>query len=138
VEAVLAPADVTDPVYWKGVTRLGAPSVLVGESPLGEPILQMWFDAFGQESADSIQFGQDVPIPPNDSIGFASTLVSAPSSLVDYPYNPVFDRVVGFLDHRGEVAPSAVEIAPDRYLLYYRGTSADGTTDEGIGVAVSP
>src|SRR5262249_30442782 len=78
---VLTPADVTDPVMWRNVDRVGSPFALVETSPPGEPAFHVWFDAFGQESADSIQFGTPTPIPPNDSVGFASTLVAQPDRL---------------------------------------------------------
>jgi hypothetical protein len=136
---VLTMSDITDPVYWRGVDHLGSPSALVETSPLGQPAIHVWFDAFGQESNDSIQFGMPVTIPPNDSVGFASTLLAAPDRLIRYPYNPVFDRTEALLDHRGERAPAVVRL-PDgeTYFLYYQGSSADGTQAEGIGLARNP
>jgi hypothetical protein len=46
---------------------------------------------------------------------------------------------VAFLDHRAEVAPAVVR-DPDGevYFLYYGASSADGMTQEGIGVARNP
>jgi hypothetical protein len=135
---VLSMADVTDPLMWRAVDHVGSPFALVETSPLGQPAIHVWFDAFGQESEDSIQFGVPTPIPPNDSVGFASTLVSEPDRLVRYPYNPVFDRVQALLDHRAERAPAVVQIGDEAYLLYYVAASADGTQAEGIGVARNP
>ena len=136
---VLTMSDITDPVYWRGVDRLGSPSALVETSPLGQPAVHVWFDAFGQESNDSIQFGVPVTIPPNDSVGFASTLLAQPDRLIRYSYNPVFDRTEALLDHRGERAPAVVRLPDEEtYLLYYQGSSADGMQSEGIGLARNP
>jgi hypothetical protein len=138
---LLRPGDVTDPVLWREVTRVGSPHALVEVSPLGVPTLRVWFDAFGQESAASIQFGELVEIPPNDSLGFASAPLRTSETLTVYPFNPVLDRVTAFLQHRAERAPAVVEMPPlfgDGYLLYFRGSSGDGTINDGIGVARNP
>jgi hypothetical protein len=101
--------------------------------------VRLWFDAFGAESGDSVQFGMVVPLPPNDSIGYAAAPLDDPAALVTYPYNPVFDRVEAFLDHRAELAP-AVVADPDgtHWFLYYGAGSADGMVDEGVGAALTP
>jgi hypothetical protein len=136
---VLAPAQATDPELWRQVERVGSPAALVDLGPLGEPAVHLWFDAFGKESEASIQFGEVVEIPPNDSIGFASTRLSRPTELLPYPYNPIFDRIVAFLEHRAELAPSVVKVpGEDRYLLYYSGASGDGMEQDGLGVAENP
>jgi hypothetical protein len=139
---VFGTSDATLPELWKDVTHVGSPFALVDEGDdgsIGLPVVRVWFDAFGAESGDSIQFGDVVPLPPNDSIGYASAPLADPGELVSYPYNPVFDRVVAFLDHRAEVAPAVVK-APDGevYFMYYGAASADGMTQEGIGVARNP
>jgi hypothetical protein len=135
---VLSMTQVTDPVMWRAVDHVGSPFALVETSPLGQPAVHVWFDAFGQESEDSIQFGEPTPVPPNDSIGFASTLLAQPDALVLYQYNPVFDRIEALLDHRGERQPAVVRVGDEAYLLYYVGSSADGTQADGIGVARNP
>lgn len=136
---VLRPADATHPDLWRDVERLGSPHAAIDASPLGEPVLRLWFDGFGAESGPSEQFGEIVPIPPNDSIGFASTLASHPTGLVLWPWNPVLDRTVAFLEHRAERSP-AVVLLPDAgtWLLYYVGAKADGTASEGLRVARNP
>jgi hypothetical protein len=137
--AVYAPADVTDPVLWRAVERVGSPYALVESGPLGAPTLRLWFDAFGTESGSSVQFGEIVAIPPNDSIGFASAPASDPAALATYPFNPVFDRVVAFLEHRAERGPAVVRVpGREAYLLYYGGGKADGSEVEGLGVARNP
>ena len=136
---VLTPNQVTDPTFWRDVTRVASPSSLVVTGPLGEPTVYLWFDAFGAESGDSVQFGQVVPLPPNDSVGFAAAPLAQPGTFSLYPYNPVFDRVVVFLEHRAERAPSVVQAPGGReWLLYYEGFSTDGSEPDGIGLAVNP
>jgi hypothetical protein len=139
-EDVFGTAEATLPELWRDVSLVGSPYVLVDDgSDLGLPAVRVWFDAFGAESGDSVQFGEVVPLPPNDSIGYCSGPLADPTRLVSYPYNPVFDRVVAFLDHRAEIAPAVVR-DPDGevWFLYYGAASADGMTQEGIGVAVNP
>jgi hypothetical protein len=135
---VFAPDDATLPELWRDVTQVGSPFALVDDS-LGLPTVRLWFDAFGAESGDSIQFGMTVPLPPTDSIGYASAQAADPTDLVAYPYNPVFDRVEAFLNHRAEIAPAVVEDpSGEVWFLYYGASSADGTVQEGIGVARNP
>jgi hypothetical protein len=135
---LLGPGDVTLPELWRNVERLGGPAIAI-EPGSGGPLLRVWFDAFGAESGDSVQFGEVKPLPPNDSIGYASGTLTDSPALVAHPYNPVFDRVRVFLDHRAERTPTVVRDAgANVWFLYYRGTSADGTVDDGLGVAVNP
>jgi hypothetical protein len=73
--------------------------------------------------------------------------VAAPGELTPWPFNPVFDRVEAFVDHRSELAPAVVQLT-DRsgvpragFLLYYvDAVPADvtGPTELGrLGVAVN-
>jgi hypothetical protein len=135
---VFTPGDATLPELWRDVNAVGSPFALVDASG-PEPTVRLWFDAFGAESGDSMQFGMVVPLPPNDSIGYAAAPLSDPTAFVAWPYNPVFDRVQAFLDHEAELAPAVVE-DPDQpvWFLYYGGTTRDGMTDQGIGVARNP
>lgn len=136
---VFGTSDATDDEHWRDVTRVGGPYVLVEESPLRAPTVRLWFDAFGEESGVSMQFGEPVQLPPNDSIGYASALASDPTNLVTWAYNPVFDRVVAFLEHRAELAPAVVRVPDEEvYFLYYEGWSADLMQPDGIGVARNP
>jgi hypothetical protein len=138
-QPVFSAAHATDPVLWREVERVGSPAALVEAGVLEEPTVHLWFDAYGKESGPSVQFGEVVEMPPNDSIGFASTRLAAPLELRSYPFNPVFDRIVAFLAHRAELAPSVVRVPGERrYLLYYSGASGDGQEQDGIGVAVNP
>jgi hypothetical protein len=126
---VLTPQQVTVPVgapgapFWTDVAAITSPHAAITSGAAG-PSLRLWFSAFGHESADSLQFGKVVPIPPNYSIGYASGSPTAPDTLVPWPFGPVYDRVDAFLDHRDDLDPAVVQLrsggAPDdAYLLYY-------------------
>ena len=82
-----------------------------------------------------IEFGKLVAEAANFSIGEASTLDGR--TLVPWPFDPAFDRVVQFVDHTSELDPAVVTVG-DARLLYYRGASADESTLENLGVAESP
>lgn len=126
---VLRPQDVIVPKgdpgapFWTDVVAITSPHAAITTSASG-PSLRLWFSAFGHESADSLQFGTIVPIPPNYSIGYASGSLAAPDQLTAWPFGPVYDRVDAFLDHRDDLDPAVVQLrtggAPDAaYLLYY-------------------
>lgn len=141
---VLRPADVAvapggpRAPQWTDVVALRSPHAALTDSPAG-PSLRLWFSGFGRESADSVQFGDDVPIPPNHSIGYAAADPAAPEALTPWPYGPVVDRVDAFLDHREELGPAAVQLVDDEggrpaYLLYY----VEATPAQGAMGAAGP
>jgi hypothetical protein len=121
---VLTPADVEvgdgtpGTPFWTPVTRLWSPHARLGGPP-GAPVIQLWFAAFGRESGPAQQFGSAMEIPANASIGFAAADPATPDRLAPWPYGPVFDRVVGFLEHRDELSPTAVDLGDGGQLLYY-------------------
>jgi hypothetical protein len=129
-EPVLTPSEATirpsgrDAPFWDPIAALRSPMALVTDAP-GGPSLRLWFSGFGRESADSFQFGQIKPIPPNHSIGYAATSPGTLDDLVPWPYGPVVDRVEAFLKHREELGPGVMRLGgvgpdgDDAYLLYY-------------------
>lgn len=133
---VLTPAAVTvapgapRAPFWADVTALRSPHAAITAGPAG-PALRLWFAGFGRESADSQQFGMEVAIPPNYSIGYAAGDPADPLALTPWPYGPVIDRVDAFLDHGHEVGPGVVQLvdgdgAAPAYLLYaVEATSSD-------------
>lgn len=149
--AALRAADVEDPPdngtapqFWIDIQAVRSPVVATtvgagGSSP------RMWFSAYGQESADSLQYGEEVPIEPTYSIGYATIDAGDPATLTVWPFNPVLDRVVAFTAHRSELAPAVVQVTDDDgqpkngYLLYYLDAETEGPdgpfTLERIGVA---
>ena len=55
-----------------------SPHALLAETGSGDPVIRLWFSAYGRESGDSYQFGEVVPLPANWSIGYASASPGAP------------------------------------------------------------
>jgi hypothetical protein len=133
---VLTPGSVTDPVLWREVSRVGQPWARLLHDAAGEPVVGLYFSAFGMESAAALEFGELKQVPPNHSVGFSAAyardLVFAP-----YPLNPVMDRVVGFLTHESEIGPTVVA-AGEGYLMYFTRADAAGVTFDNIGVAANP
>ena len=133
----LSPASVTDPTLWREVDRVGAPDAVPLRSPGGAVSIRLLFDARGRESADAMQFGVPVTEPANDSLGAAASTDG--HAAVIWPWNPVLDRTIQYLDHPSEQQPAlAVLPVSGRALLYYRGASADGTRSENLRVAQAP
>jgi hypothetical protein len=132
---VLAPAALSDPVLWRGVDRIASPFAQSLTGPDGEPFVRLWFAARGVDSADSLEFGESVPTPPDYSIGEAASTDGR--SFVPYPFNPVFTRVLDFLTHPSELDPAVIALG-DTWLLYYRRAAADGSQSENLAAARSP
>jgi hypothetical protein len=55
---------------------------------------------------------------------------------VAYPFNPIFDRTLNFIDHPSELEPSLLR-RRDEWLLYYRRQTVSGMPD-ALAVARSP
>jgi hypothetical protein len=133
--AVLTPGDVTVPPgaprepFWDAVQALASPHAAVTRGPDGAS-LRVWFTGFGRESAASQQFGMEVAIPPNYSVGYAAAVIDDPAALTPWPYGPVFDQVTAFLDHGHELGPAVVQLVDGdgprpAYLLYRVQATAD-------------
>jgi hypothetical protein len=103
----------------------------------GTPSVRLWFAGHGRESGAALAFGALVPEAANDSIGEAASLDGrAP---VAWPFNPMFDRLQGFLsDHLSERQPAVLLLDPDRQLLYYRGADAALAHPTNLAVARNP
>jgi hypothetical protein len=134
-EVVLQPDALSDPTLWRGVDDIASPFAQALVDVNHNPFVRLWFAARGQESGPAYNFGQVQPVPPNFSIGEAASTDGV--MFTPYPYNPVFDRVVMFLDHQSELEPAIVTVGTTQ-LLYYRRASADASSDEGLAVARSP
>ncbi len=133
-QVAIAPGAPRAP-FWSEVVAITSPHAAVTDGPDG-PSLRLWYSAFGRESASSQQFGMEIPIAPNFSIGYARGSVDRPGELTPWPYGPVVDRVDAFLTHREELAPGVVQLvdgdgASPAYLMYYVEASAD---DMAMGV----
>ena len=139
---VLAPAAAADPVLWRGVDAVASPFADVRPGArAGTDQVRVWFAARGMESAAAKKLGVLTPIPANFSIGFASSTFDGAKlgTLVPHPWNPVFDRIEGFLVHPSELSPAVIEVPEgERYLLYYGRAREDGSAYANLGVAENP
>ncbi len=135
-ETVLAPASLSDPVLWRSVDRIASPFAQALVDPNGRPFVRLWFAGHGIEAASALEFGKQVPTPPDYAVGEAASTDGR--SFVPYPFNPVFTRVLDFLTHPSELDPAVVALDDAHWLLYYRRAAADGTQSENLAAARSP
>jgi hypothetical protein len=129
-DLVLQPSALEQPTLWRNVDQIRSPFAQALLDAGGRPFIRLWFAARGQESAPALNFNQYQEVPANFSIGEAVAPDGA--SFDPYPFNPVFDRVVMFIQHPDELEPALVSLG-DTQLMYYR----RGDTGP-IAVAKSP
>jgi hypothetical protein len=132
---VLEPAALADDTLWRNVDRIAAPFAQSFLDAGGRQFVRVWFAARGQESAPAYNFGQFQEVPANFSLGAATS--DDGINFLPYPFNPVFDRVVAFIEHPSELDPAIVTVG-DEQLLYYRRASPDGAISGELGFARSP
>lgn len=132
---VLTTSDVSHVELWRDVDALTSPFAEAARDPDGHTFLRLFFAARGVESGPTIEFGKTIEPVPNFSLGAAATLDG--TSLVAWPYNPVFDRIENFVVHASELEPAVITMG-DRRLLYYRGAGIDELSRERPSVAESP
>lgn len=92
---IVSPQTVSDPLLWRGVTEVGAPSAVVAGD-----ILRVYFTARGVEGGDALVGGVAVPAEANDSIGMAASLDAR--SFAGYPAGPVLARLTNLRTYLGE------------------------------------
>jgi hypothetical protein len=131
---VVTAAQVTDPLLWRFIDRIGQPAAHA-RMDAGREIVQLWLTGHGVETSSSIQSGMPTPPVPNDSIGYAVSTDRGLTFTI-YPFNPVFDRVENFIDHDQERTP-AVAPAGDGYLMIY-GAADSKNISSNLGAAVNP
>lgn len=122
--AVLAPADVNDPLFWRGVTEVGAPHAL-----LVNGAVRLFFTGRGAEGTDATSPEGPLPADRNDSIGLATTRDLASYSL--FPAGPVFARLVNLRAYLGE-REAAVRISPEGAEVVFVSTNASGASVSGL------
>lgn len=121
---VLAPADVEDPVFWRGVTQVRAPhAFLAGE------IVRIAFTARGTEGHAAMGPEGALPPDPNDSIGLAATTDLKTFSL--YPVGPMYARLVNLRAYLGE-REAAVRVLPAGAEMVFVSADASGEGVTGI------
>mgnify|MGYP002382191573 CR=1 FL=1 len=135
---VVRPADLSSPIF-REVDRVASPFAEVVRESGAKAAVRLWIAARGRETGEGMKFGMPVVEAPNFSVAeLASTDGRA---FVPFPWNPVLDRAVQFLDHRSELDPALVTLqagAPGLRALLYRGASADESGAEPVGLAIDP
>jgi hypothetical protein len=125
---VIAPATVTDPVFWRDVTEVGAPYALADGG-----VLRVYFTARGVWGVDAETGATPIPADPNDAIGMAASLDGATFSL--YPTGPVYGRVTNLRTYLGE-REAAVQLLPGGgAAITFVSTDAPGTSESGLEAA---
>ncbi len=134
---VLTPDALSSPEFWRDVSLVRRPRVLLDEDFEGRLFYRMWVSAFGEESGEGSSFGQVEQIPANYSIGYAGSQDGIHWEV--WPYNPVFDRVVpnSFLNHASEVGALVFHWGTG-YVLLYESTDREETSWDNVGFAVNP
>ena len=121
---VLAPADLEDPIFWRGVTQVGSPHAFVGGGAV-----RMTFTARGIEGRAAAGPDGALPPDPNDSIGLAATTDLQTFSL--YPVGPMYTRLVNLRAYLGEREP-AVRVSPSGAEMVFVSADASGEGVTGI------
>jgi hypothetical protein len=130
---VATPASVDDPVFWRNVTEVRAPYLVVADT-----MLRVYFTGRGVEAGDAIVQGKRVPAPPNDSIGLVATRDL--QHFDAYPAGPVFSRVTNLRAFLGE-SEAAVQIRPGGQpgaSIVFVSADASGKNTTGLARAGSP
>lgn len=127
---VIDPGQVEDPVFWRGISRVGTPdAVRVGD------VVRIYFTARGTEGGLATAEGKPVPADPNDSIGLFTTRDF--KRFDAFPDGPVFARRTNLRAYLGEREPF-VSVMASRTLLYYIASDASGRAVSGLALAASP
>lgn len=139
-DPVVRPADLASPIF-RDLDRVGGPFAELVREPGASPAVRLFIAARGRETGEGMKFGTPIIEPPNWSIAELASLDGR--AFVPFPWNPIFDRAVQFLDHRSELEPALLTVAravgePGDRALLYRGASADESAAEPIGLAISP
>ncbi len=92
---VVTPSLASDPLFFRDVSEVGAPSVL-----LSGDALRLYFTARGAEGGDAIVADASVPSDVNDSIGLVTTRDL--KVFTPYPGGPVFARTANLRSYLGE------------------------------------
>jgi hypothetical protein len=134
-QPVVSAATLEDPVFWRGVTEVGAPYALVVTDHAGEQLLRLYVTANAAEGLDAISAEGPIPADLNDSIGLVSS-----RDLVQFDRfvtGPVMARVTNLKAYLGEREP-CVTLAPEGASITFVSTDASGQQHSGLARAGGP
>jgi len=117
-QPIATPRAVEDPVFWRGVTRVGTPSAVVDDADV-----RVYVTARGAEGGDAVALDGPIPAERNDSIGLVTTVDLV--HVERYPTGPVLARVANLRTYLGEREP-AVRVSPDGAELFFVASDAAG------------
>ncbi len=131
--------DVGDPLLWRNVNAVGSPSLAAHVDDAGDELLDLWFSAHGLESSSVEELGTPRAAVPNWSIGYAATRVpkTGDPRFEVFPWNPVFDRVLSFLQHEDELSPTVARLPGGNFAMLYGAIGSKGSYDN-LGLALHP
>ncbi|UQA63376.1 hypothetical protein [Polyangium aurulentum] len=121
---VLAPEDVEDGLFWRGLTEVGAPHALVVDGAV-----RLFFTGRGAEGTNAASAEGALPAERNDSIGLATTRDLGAYSL--FPAGPVFARIVNLRAYLGE-REATIRVSPEGAEIVFVSTNASGESVSGL------
>ena len=121
---VIAAADVEDPVFWRGITRVSAPFAWVSGG-----VVRLAFTARGVEGFSAEGPAGSLPPDVNDSIGLAAT--SDLKTYSFFPTGPMYARLVNLRAYLGE-REASVRISASGAEMVFVSSNASGEDVTGI------
>jgi hypothetical protein len=130
-DPVVTPATVLDPIFWRGVTSVGAP---YGVIPPDGSAVRLYFTARGAEGSDALSSEGALPADINDSIGMVAS--SDFTSWHRFPTGPVFARITNLRAYLGE-REAAIRLSPGAPPeIHFVGSDASGDVVNGVSAAL--
>lgn len=121
---ILSPKNVEDPIFWRQISRIGAPqAVVAGES------VRILFTARGVEGFSATSGEETLPPEANESIGLAASTNMTTFSL--YPAGPLYARIVNLRAYLGE-AEASMRLLPTGAEMVFVSSDASGDAKTGL------
>ena len=121
---ILLPELVQDPIFWRQVTKVGAPHAMVVDDSV-----RLTFTARGIEGFAATTNDKSLPPDVNDSIGLAATLDMKTFTL--FPAGPVVARVVNLRAYLGE-SEASVRRLRNGVEMVFVSSDASGEANTGL------
>jgi hypothetical protein len=125
---VVTPAMITDPLFWRDVTEVGAPYALV----VGD-ILRVYFTGRGVWGSDAVHGDAALPADVSDSIGMVASRDGV--TFTPYPTGPVFARVTNLRSYLGAREAALRTLPGGGTEITFVSTDASGTSESGLALA---